>query len=74
MFLLFFFTADDVIKAENDVSLCKLDVYVKNRTTVAGSVGLRKSNQNVGNDTFNSLIRVVYKMVLMFDTSSKVQN
>ena len=32
---LFFFTA---VTSENDVTLCKLDVNVKNRTAVAGSV------------------------------------
>ena len=30
------FTADDV---ENDLSFCKLDADIKNRTAVAGSVG-----------------------------------
>ena len=35
------FTADGVMKMEKktDIILCKLDVNVKNRTAVAGSVG-----------------------------------
>ena len=33
------FTVDDV---KNGVSLCKIDVYVKNRTAVADSVGYFK--------------------------------
>ena len=34
-----FFTA---VTSENDVTLCKLDVNVKNRTAVAGSVDFFK--------------------------------
>ena len=35
-----FFTAEDVMKTEkNDVSLCKLEVNVKNRMEIACSVG-----------------------------------
>ena len=38
------FTDDDVMQTEkNDVSLCKLDVDVKNRTVVAGSIGFFKT-------------------------------
>ena len=36
---LFFFTA---VTSENDVTLCKLDVNVKNRTAVGGSVDFFK--------------------------------
>ena len=36
------FTADDVMKTEKNVNLCKLDVYVKNRTAIAVSVGCFK--------------------------------
>ena len=32
------------VKSENDVTLCKLEVNVKNRTAVAGSVDFIKLN------------------------------
>ena len=39
------YTAGNVTKTENEASLCKLDVIVKNRTAVAGSVGFFKLEQ-----------------------------
>ena len=40
---LFFFTA---VTSENDVTLCKIDVNVKNRTAVAGSVDSLNLSKN----------------------------
>ena len=34
------------VTSKNDVTLCKLDVNVKNRTVVAGSIDFFKLNRN----------------------------
>ena len=41
------FTADDVMKTEkNDISLCKLDVDIKNQVVVIDSVGFFNLTRN----------------------------
>ena len=37
------------VTSENDITLCKLDVNVKNRTAVAGSVDFIKYEQKLFN-------------------------
>ena len=40
------------ITSKNDVTLCKLDVNIKNRTSVAGSVDFFKLSRNSSTEKF----------------------